>query len=129
MVQMGISNTNHVVIYDNNAKFGLFSAPRVWWMFRVSSHQLNVCYSDNHTAYPKVFGHEMVSVLDGGLPYWKVCQFPLERGPPALPCPQPYTASFNPDLVRSMEQVAAALESGDVQVCTEDMTRHGYTKF
>lgn len=45
---MGISNDDHVICYDRH---GLFSAPRVWWTFRM-------------------FGHEKVSVLDGGLPAW-----------------------------------------------------------
>lgn len=45
---LGISNNDHVVVYDSA---GLFSAARVWWMF-------------------KVFGHDSVSVLDGGLPAW-----------------------------------------------------------
>jgi len=45
---LGISNNDQVVIYDTA---GLFSAARVWWMF-------------------KVFGHDKVSVLNGGLPAW-----------------------------------------------------------
>ena len=49
--KLGIDNNTHVVVYDNNTTYGMFSAPRVWWMFRV-------------------FGHSMVSVLDGGLPKW-----------------------------------------------------------
>lgn len=52
MNSFGISNTHHVVLYDNSEKFGLFSAPRVWWLFNV-------------------FGHTSVSILDGGLPKWK----------------------------------------------------------
>ncbi|KAJ3060542.1 hypothetical protein HK102_009449, partial [Quaeritorhiza haematococci] len=40
--------TDHVVVYDS---VGVYSSPRCWWMF-------------------KVFGHENVSVLDGGLPKW-----------------------------------------------------------
>ena len=48
---LGIDNDTHVIVYDNNAKFGLFSAQRVWWTFRV-------------------FGHNLVSVLDGGLNKW-----------------------------------------------------------
>ncbi|MBU0800099.1 MAG: sulfurtransferase, partial [Alphaproteobacteria bacterium] len=44
---MGISNTNRVVVYDQT---GLsMAAARVWWMFRI-------------------FGHENVAVLNGGLP-------------------------------------------------------------
>ena len=45
---LGITAQSRVVIYDQH---GLFSAARVWWTFRL-------------------FGHEQVSVLDGGLPGW-----------------------------------------------------------
>ena len=58
---LGISNEHHVVVYDNSSKFGLFSAPRVWWTLRV-------------------FGHDMVSVLDGGLPKWISDGYPTESG-------------------------------------------------
>jgi thiosulfate/3-mercaptopyruvate sulfurtransferase len=53
---LGIDNDTHVVVYDNNETFGLFSAQRVWWTFRV-------------------YGHDLVSVLDGGLPAWKLDEF------------------------------------------------------
>ncbi len=47
----GIENHHHVVIYDNSERFGFFSAPRAWFIFRI-------------------MGHEKVSILDGGLPQW-----------------------------------------------------------
>jgi len=46
--KLGINNHSHIVVYDSH---GIFSSPRVWWMF-------------------KVMGHDSVSVLDGGLPAW-----------------------------------------------------------
>ena len=46
--KMGITLDDTVVIYDRH---GVFSAPRVWWTFRM-------------------FGHKNVYVLDGGLPAW-----------------------------------------------------------
>lgn len=58
---LGISNDSHVVVYDNN-KAGLFSAPRLWWMFRA-------------------FGHDRVSILDGGFPKWCAEGYPVESGP------------------------------------------------
>jgi len=48
MDQMGILHSDHVICYD---RFGVFSSPRLWWTF-------------------KMFGHERVSILDGGLPDW-----------------------------------------------------------
>ena len=44
----GISNTNHVIVYDNS---DASTAARVWFMF-------------------KNFGHENVSILDGGINKW-----------------------------------------------------------
>lgn len=46
----GISNSSKIVVYDT---YGLLSAARVWWMF-------------------KVFGHDNVYVLDGGFPKWRL---------------------------------------------------------
>lgn len=48
METMGIRNDHHVICYDRR---GVASAPRLWWTLRM-------------------FGHEKVSVLDGGLPAW-----------------------------------------------------------
>ena len=60
--KLGIGNADTVVIYDGA---GVFSAPRVWWTFRV-------------------FGHDNVAVLDGGLPKWRREGRPTESGPMAL---------------------------------------------
>ena len=62
VTNLGISNNHHVILYDNSPKFGMFSAPRVWWSF-------------------KAFGHDKVSVLDGGLPSWIADGFPVDSGP------------------------------------------------
>ena len=48
MSTLGISNEDLVVIYDVH---GIRTSPRAWWTFRV-------------------FGHEKVAVLNGGLPKW-----------------------------------------------------------
>ncbi|XP_048131174.1 thiosulfate/3-mercaptopyruvate sulfurtransferase 1, mitochondrial-like isoform X2 [Rhodamnia argentea] len=53
---LGIQNKEGVVVYDGK---GIFSAARVWWMFRV-------------------FGHERVWVLDGGLPRWRASGYDVE---------------------------------------------------
>ncbi|CAH8258658.1 unnamed protein product [Arabidopsis lyrata] len=53
---LGIDNKDGVVVYDGK---GIFSAARVWWMFRV-------------------FGHEKIWVLDGGLPRWRASGYDVE---------------------------------------------------
>ena len=46
--RMGINQNSRVVVYDVK---GIFSSPRVWWMF-------------------KYFGHKKIYVLNGGLKKW-----------------------------------------------------------
>ena len=58
---MGIGDGHRVVVYDQD---GLFSAARVWWMFRV-------------------FGHDDVAVLDGGLKKWIAEGREVDDLPPA----------------------------------------------
>jgi thiosulfate/3-mercaptopyruvate sulfurtransferase len=58
---LGVTNQDQVVVYDGA---GLFSAARAWWMF-------------------KVFGHEAVAVLDGGMPAWEKARGPMDDAPVA----------------------------------------------
>lgn len=93
---LGIGNDDQVVAYDG---FGLLSAARVWWMFRV-------------------FGHRAVAVLDGGLPKWRAEGHPVEIGADSIPTPTPtvYQARFDPTLVCSADQVAARLAADATQL-------------
>jgi len=81
---LGIGNRHRIVVYD---QFGLMTAARVWWMFRV-------------------FGHDAVAVLDGGLPKWLAEGRPVASGP-AEPAPERFAVGFRPALVRSADQVEA----------------------
>ncbi len=90
---LGIGNSHRVVVYDQH---GLYSAPRAWWMFRV-------------------FGHEQVAVLDGGLPKWRAENRPVsnrEDGPP--PCT--FAARLDRTLVRVLDDLVANLERHEEQV-------------
>lgn len=93
MKALGISNDNHVVVYDNVA---MMTSPRVWWCL-------------------KAFGHEKVSLLDGGMIKWKADRFPIETD--ALPIPKTlYKARFNADAVRDAAQILANIDSKEEQV-------------
>lgn len=94
MRKLGIGDGKKVIAYDSA---GLFSAARAWWMF-------------------KVFGHEDVAVLDGGLPKWKAENRPLDDGPALPPQERHFTARFRAMMVRDMKQVATALKAGTAQV-------------
>ncbi len=87
---MGIGNDDLVVVYD---QAGVRSSPRVWWTFRV-------------------FGHERVRVLDGGLPKWLAEGRPVESGPPAPVEPRGFIAGFRPELVRDFQAVRSELGAG-----------------
>jgi len=91
---MGIGSESHVVVYDSNG--GYMAATRVWWMFRA-------------------FGHDKVSVLDGGLLKWGREKRPLENVEPILP-PAHFTPTPRPELVKSREQMLANIDSGQYQV-------------
>nr|XP_023670197.1 3-mercaptopyruvate sulfurtransferase-like [Paramormyrops kingsleyae] len=86
---LGVGNKTHVVVYDTS-DWGCFSAPRVWWMFRL-------------------FGHGSVSVLDGGLKRW------LQEGHPVTsgyrkPEPVDFQARMNRSWVKTYEDVLDNLD-------------------
>lgn len=89
MAERGIGNDDKVVVYDAN---GLSSAGRAWWLLRL-------------------FGHDNVALLDGGLPKWRAEGRPLETATPAVP-PRRFTARFDPALVRDKAAIVANLASG-----------------
>jgi thiosulfate/3-mercaptopyruvate sulfurtransferase len=94
MSALGIANSDQLVVYDGSGVN--LSAARVWWTFRV-------------------FGHQAVAVLDGGLGKWTAEHRPLESGEVRLP-PTRFVASFNSGLVRSLAAMRANLERRREQV-------------
>ena len=91
---LGISRASHVIAYDTR---GLYSAARVWWMFRV-------------------FGHDRVSVLDVGLPAWRAAGGETERGD-AAPEPRAYEARPpRRESVCSWRGVHASLRDPNLQI-------------
>lgn len=93
MRALGIGDGHRIVIYDGA---GLFSAARVWWLFRL-------------------YGKTDVAVLDGGLPKWRAEGRPLEDSPPVLR-DRHLTAARDASLVRDVTQVAATVKLGDAQI-------------
>jgi thiosulfate/3-mercaptopyruvate sulfurtransferase len=87
---MGISNDTRVIVYDAD---GLFSAPRVWWMFRV-------------------FGHANVAVMAGGFRNWQAEGRPVTADIPSFTATS-FDASLDQTKLRSIDQIQANIESGE----------------
>lgn len=91
---LGVGNDDTIVVYDGG---GLFSSPRVWWMFRI-------------------FGAEQVFILDGGMPRWQAESRPLEAGP-VTRTQRTFTAK-EPErgVVATAESIQQALRDSSAQV-------------
>jgi thiosulfate/3-mercaptopyruvate sulfurtransferase len=84
---LGIGNDDLVVIYGQT---GMIMGPcRAWWTFRV-------------------FGHDRVCVLNGGLPAWIAAGLPVEDGKSSDVSKGGFKARFRPELVRDLAEVKLA---------------------
>ncbi|MGK7654746.1 3-mercaptopyruvate sulfurtransferase [Roseovarius sp. B08] len=93
MRQMGVGDGHQVVVYDTH---GLFSAARVWWLFRL-------------------MGQTDVAVLDGGLHKWLAEGRPTEDLPPMIR-DRHMTVRREAHRVKDVTQVAAASKLGDYTI-------------
>ena len=91
--KMGVGDGHQVVIYDGT---GIFSAPRVWWLFRL-------------------MGKTDVAVLDGGFPKWKAEGREVEDLPPMVR-DRHMTVQRQNYLVKDVTQVASASKLGDHEI-------------
>lgn len=90
---LGISNSDHIIIYDG---LGFMSAPRIWWMF-------------------KAFGHENVSVLDGGMPAWNRADGPVENQQTDV-TPSNYLAVLNEKYIATRDSILTFVKNGNRQI-------------
>ena len=93
MRAMGVGDGHQVVIYDGA---GLFSAARVWWLFRL-------------------MGNTSVAVLDGGMPKWLAEDREVEDMPPVLR-DRHMTVSRQNQLVKDVTQVAHAAKLAEAEI-------------
>ncbi|WP_170461242.1 3-mercaptopyruvate sulfurtransferase [Ruegeria arenilitoris] len=90
---MGVGDGHQVVVYDGA---GLFSAARVWWLFRL-------------------MGQENIAVLDGGLPKWVAEGREIEDLPPVIR-DRHMTVRVQNHAVRDVTQVSAAAKLADHEI-------------
>jgi thiosulfate/3-mercaptopyruvate sulfurtransferase len=91
---LGIGDGMKIVVYDGA---GLFSAPRVWWTFRV-------------------FGARDVSILEGGFPAWRAEGRPVEEGPDRARARRTFSARLDHSAVADLSDIRRVLEYGATQV-------------
>jgi thiosulfate/3-mercaptopyruvate sulfurtransferase len=91
---LGIGDGMKIVVYDGA---GLFSAPRVWWTF-------------------KVFGARDVSILEGGFPAWRAEGRPVEEGPDRARARRTFSARLDHSAVADLSDIRRVLEYGATQV-------------
>ncbi|EEW24117.1 3-mercaptopyruvate sulfurtransferase [Rhodobacter ferrooxidans] len=93
MRALGIGDGHQVVIYDGS---GIFSAPRVWWTFRL-------------------MGKLDVAVLDGGLPKWRAEGREIEDMPPMVR-DRHITVQRQATLIKDVTQVAHAAKLAEAEI-------------
>lgn len=90
---LGIDNKTQVIIYDNNY---FFASARAWWMFRV-------------------FGHDKVRILDGGLTYWLQKSYPTDSLEPSI-TRKNFVVKFHPELVCDLQQMIKIQQTASRQI-------------
>ena len=90
---LGVGDGHQIIVYDTQ---GLFSAARVWWLFRL-------------------MGHNSVAVLDGGLPKWIADGNPLSTTAPIIR-DRHMTVKQQLQMVRDVTQVAHAAKLNDHEI-------------
>ena len=94
MSALGIRNGDHVIVYSQKGTAG--GASRAWWLLRS-------------------FGHDNVSVLDGGLPAWQAAEGATESGEATI-TPADYRVPTQSRLVISVDELSHAIARREVQV-------------
>jgi thiosulfate/3-mercaptopyruvate sulfurtransferase len=96
---LGINRNSALVVFD---RLGIFSSPRVWWMF-------------------KSMGFNNIAVLDGGLNSWKEAGFPLSPGKEYSVTNNTidkgdFIASFQATFIADKQDVLIAIENNKIQI-------------
>lgn len=91
---LGVSNDTRVVFYDQH---GLRGSPRGWWMMRL-------------------FGHDKVAVLDGGLPAWKKEGRAVETGDAPAPASATFIPDFRAGMLRGIGDIKRIVADGSALV-------------
>ena len=80
---LGVDSNSKIVVYDDK---GIYSSARVWYLF-------------------KAFGFDNIAVLDGGLPEWKLANYPLELKTTEIITNGNFIASYHSERFKFFEDI------------------------
>ncbi len=87
--KLGINKDSLIIVYDN---LGIYTSPRVWWLFNV-------------------MGHKNIAILNGGLDAWVSKGMPTENAQLDLNINLGnFKAIYDSDIVRNFEQIKENLD-------------------
>jgi thiosulfate/3-mercaptopyruvate sulfurtransferase len=92
--KLGINKDSCIVVYD---EYGIYSAPRVWWLF-------------------KSFGFENIAVLNGGFPEWKKEGFLVEQKSISHFSKGNFKSNYKSGLLVDSNLVLDSIEDSSIQI-------------
>ena len=92
--ELGINKDSILVCYDD---LGIYSSPRVWWMFQL-------------------MGFKNIAVLDGGLPAWKSRKFPIETQIIHQPKKGNFKVDYKPKKLKFTNDVLNSVVNKDILI-------------
>jgi thiosulfate/3-mercaptopyruvate sulfurtransferase len=87
--QLGINQDSCIVVYDD---LGIYSSPRVWWMFQL-------------------MGFTNIAVLDGGLPAWNSKKYPIEKPTNHQSKKGNFIVAYQSDKIKYTADVLSSIEN------------------
>lgn len=91
--KLGVSRNTCVIVYDDNA---FFASARAWWLFRL-------------------FGHDTVKILDGGLSRWLALGYPTTNKAYSMPY-HDFIAQTKPELLCHFSSLIKVIGDADFQI-------------
>lgn len=92
--KLGINNQSCIVVYDD---LGIYSSPRVWWMFQL-------------------MGFNNIAVLNGGFSEWKKYNFSVEIKKPKATLKGNFKAKYQPRKIKFTEDILSLIENNKILI-------------
>lgn len=103
--ELGINHDSCIVVYDD---LGIYSAPRVWWMFRL-------------------MGFNNIAVLDGGLPEWSLKGYPTEKPEKHQYKKGNFLANYKSEKIKFTNDMLSAIEDQTILIADARSKGRFYT--